>query len=353
MTDLRHLSSMLKNEFPELDAVSRIAAAAGSHVEVRTLCEVAPGMPVTAITMGNPLPEVPAIGFIGGVHGLERIGAQVVIAYLESIVNRLRWDRILHHKLENLRLLFVPIVNPGGLIRRTRANPNGVDLMRNSPVEAKEPVPLLVGGQRISAALPWYRGRQGMPMEIESAALCQVVGDELLKHQFSVAVDCHSGFGVQDRIWFPFAHTREPVTHLAEVNALCELQDQSYSNHSYQFEPQSWQYLTHGDLWDHLYLQSIDNARGNARSSGAFIPLTLEMGSWLWIKKNPRQLFSRLGLFNPVVAHRLNRVLRRHLFWFEFMTRAVASCDLWLPRGTERELHQQRALARWYGGGTP
>ena len=24
-----------------------------------------------------------------------------------------------------------------------------------------------------------------------------------------------------------------------------------------------------------------------------FLPLTLEMGSWIWVKKNPRQLFSR------------------------------------------------------------
>jgi hypothetical protein len=27
-----------------------------------------------------------------------------------------------------------------------------------------------------------------------------------------------------------------------------------------------------------------------------FLPMTLELGSWLWIKKNPRQLFSRRHL---------------------------------------------------------
>jgi hypothetical protein len=340
---MRHPRIELDDDVPELLALRRIVAAADSGIEIRTLCEVAPGWPVLAFALGNPRPEAPALGFIGGVHGLERIGAQVVIAYLESLLNRLRWDQLLHRKLEAVRLLFVPVLNPGGLARRTRANPNGVDLMRNSPVEALEPVPFLIGGQRVGPALPWYRGALGSPMEVEAQALCQVVDEELLSHHFSLAIDCHSGFGVHDRIWFPYAHTRDPIAHLAEVHALCEIQDQSYSHHSYRFEPQSWQYLTHGDLWDHLYLRAI------ARDQGIFIPLTLEMGSWLWVKKNPRQLFSRFGLFNPLVAHRLNRVLRRHLFWFEFMTRAVASCGLWLPTGAERARQEARALTRWYG----
>jgi hypothetical protein len=33
-------------------------------------------------------------------------------------------------------------------------------------------VPFLVGGQRRSAGLPWYRGPAGAPMEVESRALC-------------------------------------------------------------------------------------------------------------------------------------------------------------------------------------
>lgn len=48
------------------------------------------------------------------------------------------------------------------------------------------------------------------------------------------------------------------------------------------FEPQSQQYLTHGDLWDHLYLRALTGHPGHL-----FLPLTLEMGSWLWVKKNP------------------------------------------------------------------
>ena len=39
----------------------------------------------------------------------------------------------------------------------------------------------------------------------------------------------------------------------------------------------------------------------------------MEMGSWTWVKKNPRQFFSLLGIFNPLIQHRQLRVLRRHL----------------------------------------
>jgi hypothetical protein len=332
-----------RNGLSELDDLNQILDSAGSALSVSCLCEIGPErLPIHGITLGNPDPEVAAMAFVGGVHGLERIGAQVVIAYLRSVVSRLRWDRSLHQQLERVRLVFVPLVNPGGFVRRTRANPNGIDLMRNAPVEASEKVPFLVGGQRLSRHLPWYRGPAHSPMEEEASALCRVIRDELLGHRFSIAVDCHSGFGIADRIWFPFAHTATPIPHLAEMHALMEILDQTYSHHRYVFEPQSLQYLTHGDLWDYLYRESIGQA------GHTFLPLTLEMGSWLWVKKNLRQAFSSHGIFNPLVGHRQQRVLRRHVFWLEFMTRAASSYDLWLPAGAEREDHHRRALARWY-----
>jgi hypothetical protein len=267
----------------------------------------------------------------------------VVVAYLRSLVQRLSWDDTLHHLLSRLRLVFMPVVNPGGIWRATRANPAGVDLMRNAPVEALSPVPFMVGGQRIGPGLPWYRGKAGAPMEPESAALCAVVSRELLSRPFSIAIDCHSGFGLHDRIWFPFAHTARPIEHLAEMHALGELMDRAMLHHRYVFEPQSRQYLTHGDLWDHLYRQ----ARAQHPAT-LFLPLTLEMGSWLWVKKNPRQMFSRHGIFNPLIAHRQQRVLRRHIGWLDFITRATLGHAHWLPQPALRaDLHEQ-ALNRWY-----
>lgn len=335
----------MPSPLPELAELEQLIAEGGSHLSARTLCEISVGrhrLPVQAIALGNPSPDVPAIGFFGGVHGLERIGAEVVIAYLRSLVKRLAWDAMLHQQLERLRLVFMPLVNPGGLLLGTRANPRGVDLMRNAPVEALEPVPFLIGGQRISAGLPWYRGAAGAPMEAESRALCSLVEEELMSRSFSLAVDCHSGFGAQDRIWFPLAHSAVPIAHLPELHALQTIFSQTHVHHQYVFEPQSLQYLTHGDLWDHLYLRA---AREPDRT---FLPLTLEMGSWLWIKKNPKQLFSRYGIFNPLIGHRQQRVMRRHLSLLDFFTRAVASHGRWLPLSGLREQHRRDALARWY-----
>jgi len=332
---------------PELLALEKILEQGARHLDVQVVrqVQVASGerFPVYTVGVGNPALDVPAVGFFGGVHGLERIGAEVVIAYLQNVVMRLQWDTTLHRQLEQVRLVFMPIVNPGGMWSATRANPRGVDLMRNAPVDAVDRVPLWVGGQRVSAGLPWYRGRLGDPMEAESQALCEVATAQLLARPFSMALDCHSGFGVKDRLWFPFAHTRKPIAHLAELHALQEIFLQAHSHHQYIIEPQSTQYLAHGDLWDHLYLQACQTL-----PTHTFLPLTLEMGSWLWIKKNPRQLFSRNGIFNPLINHRQQRVLRRHLSLLDFLARAACSHARWVPAPDQRAQRRADALAAWY-----
>lgn len=331
---------------PELFALERIIELGAGRLKSHVACDIklsaGQTYPVHVITLGNPSLDVPAVGYFGGIHGLERIGASVVIAYLNSLVMRLQWDSTLHKQLESVRLVFMPLVNPGGMALGTRANPNGVDLMRNSPVESQEPVPFLVGGQRMSAGLPWFRGLKNKPMEMENQAVCEIVHTELLSRKFSLSVDCHSGFGTSDRIWFPFAHKRAPIAHLAEMQALKNIFVQSHSHHRYIIEPQSLQYLAHGDLWDHLYLQAC------TEPERLFLPLTLEMGSWLWIKKNPRQLFSRLGIFNPLIEHRQQRVLRQHLLFLDFLSRAASGHALWLPQPEQRAAHHAQALQDWY-----
>ena len=335
-----------ENVLPELQALEKIIELGGAALQARVVREVSVAsgrtFPIYAVSLGNASPAVPAVGFFGGVHGLERIGAEVVMAYLQNIVMRLHWDTTLHQQLEHVRMVFMPIVNPGGMWAATRANPHGVDLMRNAPIDALDRVPFLMGGQRLSAGLPWYRGRMGDPMEIENQAVCEVVRSELLARPFSLALDCHSGFGVRDRLWFPFAHTRRPITHLNELHALKQIFLQAHSHHPYIIEPQSAQYLAHGDLWDYLYLQSCE------QPGRTFLPLTLEMGSWIWIKKNPRQLFSRMGIFNPLIDHRQQRVLRRHLALLDFLSRAACSYQRWVPQAEHYPQRRADALAEWY-----
>jgi hypothetical protein len=331
------------NELLELEAIIRDGAGL---LDTQVAGEASVGahrFPIYVVALGNPAADVPVVGFFGGFHGLERIGTDVVLAYLRTLLRRLPWDRVLHQQLESVRLVFMPLVNPGGMWRGTRANPNGVDLMRNAPLEAREKVPFLIGGQRLSARLPWYRGPLAAPMEQENKAVCEVVQREFFGRHFGIAIDCHSGFGIHDRIWFPFAHTTQPILHLPEIHALKEIYDQAYPNHRYVFEPQSRQYLAHGDLWDYLY------QRATAVPGPIFLPLTLEMGSWLWVKKNPRQLFSRHGMFNPQIEHRQQRVLRRHVAWLDFLARAACGYQRWIPTDQNREFHRERGMQFWYG----
>jgi len=330
----------------ELSALEAVLDAGAPWLDTRVLrtvvLEDGTSFPLYATLLGNPDPGLPIIGYFGGVHGLERIGSQVVTAFLQNLVARLAWDHSLHQQLQQVRLLFVPIVNPGGMHLGRRANPNGVDLMRNAPVEAASPVPWMLGGHRHSPRLPWYRGAAGAAMEAESAAVCDIVAQEMLPRSFAMAVDCHSGFGINDRIWFPYAKSRVPMEHLPEMHALKSLFEQANAHSRYTFEPQCLQYLTHGDLWDHLY------ARANAAGTCTFLPITLEMGSWLWVKKNPRQLFSLHGIFNPLIGHRQRRVLRQHQMLLEFLSRATTSHSHWLPRGQHRAQHHAMAMQTWF-----
>ena len=338
----------MTRHLPELEELERLIELGAPHIEARVAAVAKHGdttWPLWVVTLGNPSPDTPVFGCFGGVHGLERIGSAVVLAFLRQIVQRLSWDATIHELLARVRLVFMPVVNPGGMARGTRANPQSVDLMRNAPIDADAEVPFLIGGHRRGPHLPWYRGAVGAPMEVEAAALCETVQRELLSRTVSVALDCHSGFGLRDRVWFPYAHTREPIRHLPELLALTRLLDTNHPHHTYVVEPQNRHYLAHGDLWDHLH-------RG-LEGDAVFLPLTLEMGSWLWVRKNPRQLFSRHGMFNPQVPHRIRRVLRRHLPWLDFLARAVASHRAWLPGASEREAMRADALRRWYAGVVP
>jgi len=340
-----------RGDFPELEVMQGLIGRAGPALRAEIVEEVqTPGgpLPLYCLELGAQSAELPAIGFFGGVHGVERIGTQVLLAYLHSLIERLSWDDSLARTLEGVRLVFMPIVNPAGMLARTRANPAGVDLMRNAPVEAGSNVPWLLGGHRLSSALPWYRGVSGAPMQPEARALCHVVEQRLLAHPFCLTLDCHSGFGMRDRIWFPYARSREPVACLPEIYALRTLFRSTHPYHGiYVIEPQSRQYMTHGDLWDYLY----DRPRAPGHP---YLPLTLELGSWLWVKKSPAQIFSPLGLFNPVATHRLHRALRRHLTLLDFLVRATASHARWCPVGDARQPLKEAALAYWYrqaGGG--
>ncbi|CAI8770019.1 M14 family zinc carboxypeptidase [Methylococcus capsulatus] len=337
LPELREILLLVEHlkEFPELGRVETLARL--RHGEE--------SFPLLAISFGPADPTTPVLALFGGVHGLERIGTRVVIAYLRTILELARWDEVTREMLRKTRLLMVPLVNPVGMYLKRRSNGEFVDLMRNAPVQAEGLSPWhLFAGQRLSPSLPWYQGAADAPMQTEAQALCDFVQREIFPARIALSVDVHSGYGRVDRLWFPYAKTREPFPNLPEAVALKHLLDRTHPNHIYCMEPQSRQYLAHGDLWDYLY----DRYRED-QPAGQFIPFTLELGSWAWIRKNWSQLFSILGVFNPRMPHRVRRTLRRHLFLFDLLYRAVRSPEPWtgLDRGERRRLMQQ-GLDYWY-----
>lgn len=333
--------------FPELKFLESLLEALGDKARINQAASVRHGretFPIYSVSFGSKDPTAPTLALIGGVHGQEKIGSQVVLSYLESLTELIQWDELTHQTLEKSRIVFLPIVNPVGMFLLRRGNGNRVDLMRNGPLDVVEPTYPLLGGQRISPFLPWYRGPKEGPMEVEAQVLCDFVRQEVLPSRVSIAVDCHSGYGSVDRLWFPYSRTIQPYPDLAEAFALKTLLDNTYPNHIYRMEPGSQGYTIGGDLWDYLY----EEHRNSLGHGNRFFPVTLEMGSWLWLKKNPVQLFSAMGLFHPIHLHRHKRILRRHITLIDFLHRAVISPQRWANLGQGREEIHKNAIEHWY-----
>jgi hypothetical protein len=334
---------------PELKELEEVIERLRPFGKIETLAKIPykdMEFPIHCITLGSEEPTAPTLLLVGGVHGLERIGTQVLNSVLLSTARSLTWDDYFKDQLKHHRIIYIPLLNPVGMYRMSRSNGNDVDLMRNAPVESDVPNQSMYGGHRYSRKLPFYRGELGK-MELENQVLVKVIREKLFTANVSIALDCHSGFGVRDRLWFPYARTTKPFPHLAEMHALKDLFDETYQHHVYTVEPQGRQYTTHGDVWDYCF----DEFQKIKKPGQLFLPLTLEMGSWLWIRKNPFQVFNPLGIFNPIAPHRAKRMLRRHKNLVDFLRRAVMSSSKWVElTENEREQHKNEAMEFWYPG---
>ncbi|MCP4911648.1 MAG: zinc carboxypeptidase [Oligoflexia bacterium] len=278
--------------------------------------------PVLGFVIGSQDPNAPSLGLYGGVHGLERIGTHVVISYLQSLREQLHWDEDLKELFKNVRICSIPLINPAGMASSHRSNPNGVDLMRNAPIETNASKIPLVSGHRYSDKLPWYQG-SGLQLEKESQALVDFVKKWQLPSKVALSIDFHSGFGLKDRLWYPYGKTTDDFPDISKAQKIEHLLNKTLPYHIYKIEPQSTSYIIEGDLWDYLY------DMGKETTENVFIPWTLEMGSWNWVKKNPFQLFNIGGLFNPIKNHRYERTLRRHLLLIDYFLRITRNSNAW------------------------
>lgn len=321
-------------EFRELDTILNLSEIKDPLVKVETLRTIPfkdSEFPLTAFIIGesDPDKDIPTFAIFAGVHGLEKVGTHLALTYLQYIFNKLSWDEEYRKSFQDMRLLFFPLINPTGMYQLTRSNSNGVDLMRNSPVKTDHKAPFLLSGHRISNKLPWYQGANENILELETMTVIEFCQKYLLKNSFSMSIDLHSGFGMQDRIWYPYAYSKNSFPFENNIQRLKSLLEKMNPFHIYKIEKQSESYTTNGDLWDHLFLNEFLPIKNTNGENKIFIPLTLELGSWAWAKKNPLQVFSKTGLFNPIKKHRYNRVMRRHLFLFDFLIQATRNNNYW------------------------
>ncbi|MCC6274865.1 MAG: DUF2817 domain-containing protein [Leptospiraceae bacterium] len=255
--------------------------------------------PIHAIEVGTKKAiQKNPVGLVAGVHGLETIGIRVLLDFLDYITNPKHSKDFSELEKGKLGIVCIPILNPGGVALKSRSNPNGVDLMRNSGIDSEKAVPFL-GGHKLSGKLPYFRGNT---LQKESRILQKFVEDYFFKSdgQFMILLDIHSGFGVNDSVWWPYAGTKkycedQPIYEKISKNLLVEK-----ALTKYKFGPQSEIYTAHGDLWDKFYDDFLEVKRNKKwKPDRKFLPLTLEIGTWADLKNNPLKIFRKRGLFNP------------------------------------------------------
>ncbi len=317
-------------DFDELNAICELTSIKDDLIkcgEIGRVNHEGESYPIHFFEIGSQDPTAPVLALFGGVHGLEKVGTQVVVTYLTSLFKQMSWDEELRRSLEKFRIISIPLINPWGMYHHRRSNHNDVDLMRNSPSVTDGKTKFLLSGQRVSRKLPWYQGELDAPMEHELQCVVDFVKEKIFSAKSAISVDFHSGFGLKDRLWYPYARTLEPFKHIREMQNLEQLLSETHPHHIYKIEPTSESYTIQGDAWDYLYDEYL-----KVNPDGVYLPLTLEMGSWIWVKKNPLQIFMRGGLFNPLKSHRYDRTMRRHIMLIKFLFRAVGSSKAWIKK---------------------
>lgn len=307
---LRGLRRLNRTEKRLLD-IARRAGELGRLRQIGFSRRTADGFrfPIHCIELGTPkaIRRHPA-GLIAGVHGLEFIGVRVVLDFLEAIVEE---DFMPELRKGRLGIVCIPLVNPGGIALKRRSNPAGVDLMRNSGVQADHAMPFF-GGHRISSHLPYYRGAS---LEPESRALRKVVIESFfnVKNSLIPVVDVHSGFGSCDHVWWPYAGRKTPCADSALFERIADHMRRGSGHDLYRYGPQSETYTTHGDLWDRFYDEYRHHA-GERGLASRFLPITLEIGTWTELRANPARLLNAHKIFNPPRETKAETTIRYRRF---------------------------------------
>lgn len=99
-----------------------------SNGEFLRVGESVQGRTLHAARLGPRRPGVPKILYMGGIHGDEVVGPELVLFFATHLLDNDRTGL-----MNNTEVYLLPRLNPDGFALQQRANANGVDLNRNFP----------------------------------------------------------------------------------------------------------------------------------------------------------------------------------------------------------------------------
>lgn len=196
--------------------------------------------PIMAVRISGADDQAPAVLFVGGIHGNERIGVMMVLRLIEELLGRYESDPRIASLVNSKDIRLIPVANPDGYVLSRRRNARGVDLNRNFAVAFSN-------RGLLSRHQKWLFYPGPYPYsEPETQAIMSL----LKSRRFSVALSFHSFGG---RILFPWGHTRRKPKDVEVFKKLSGEMRRRQPLEKYRIERLSWFYGLRGCLEDELY----------------------------------------------------------------------------------------------------
>ena len=122
--------------------------------------------------------DEPEFKYVSTMHGNEPVGTETCLYFIDLLLTEYGTDERITNLIDGTAIWIVPLMNPDGLERNTRANANGIDLNRNFPLLTDSSLNIFDGGPFLDD------GRQP-----ETVAIMQWSAVE----SFTLAANFHTG----------------------------------------------------------------------------------------------------------------------------------------------------------------
>jgi carboxypeptidase T len=255
----------------------KLAQAQQKHPDIATVETIGKSYlqrPIEVIRISSSDKDVPRVLFVGGIHGLEKVGVEMVIRLMDRLLEGHGTDQRITTMLEQRQVWLVPVLNPDGYATSRRKNARGVDLNRNFAVGFSSP-----GSASRWRLWPFYAGPSPYS-EPETRA----IKDLTARVPFSIALSFHSFGGL---INFPYGHTRTPAKDNKLFRAISQEMRKRQPHEKYAARQLSWLYKPKGSLEDDLY------------EHGGTLAFLIEMMRWFPRLMRPTVFWRRFSWFNP------------------------------------------------------